>query len=344
MRTFLRGVLWVVAPLGGLAALFLGAALLVRPPGPDPVPGVRNADLHELPGSDQEPWSVVLLSDVQNGIAYLPEIFERTKAYAPKAIVVTGDFASRPQESHIRVPVWYLRRSPPPVPMFIAPGNHDISRERLNVPKGQGEKEFVQWYGAATFEFRVGRTWFLGLNNATGPIDGETLAALRSKLEAAKSRGERAVLCLHRDLISFAAQPNPNAETEHQALLSVIREHDVPYVFCGHLHREGYEARGKTRFVAVPASGNRPANDPEQKPIHFTVLRWTGTAYELGREEFYRRNSTELKGLFVYLALAHVRPFFERSPAAGGALLAGGLLAAVAGAIVLPRRRKAVAA
>lgn len=340
MTALLRGVLWFLAPLGALVALLLAATFLVRPPGPAPVAGVRNADLHELPGSDAEPWSIVLLSDVQNGAAYLPEIFERAKAHAPKAILVTGDFSSNYPEHYARIPVWFLRRSPPPVPMFIAPGNHDISRARKDVAAGEGGREFARWYGATSFEFRIGNTWFLGLDNSIGPVTGPALADLKSKLEAAKSRGERTILCLHRDLISFAVQPNPRAESEHHELLSLIRDYDVPYVFCGHLHAEAYEVRGKTRFVAVPASGNRPANDANQKPVHFLVLRGTGSSFHIVREEFYRRNSTELLGVFVYMSLAKVRPIFERSPAAGAALLAGCLLPAAALAGIVLRRRR----
>lgn len=344
MIALLRAVVWLMVPAGGLAALLVGAMLLVPQPGPEPVTGVRNADLHELPGSDREPWSVVILSDVQNGASYLPEIFERSRKYSPKAIVMTGDLASHPSEPYAGIPVWYLRRSSLPSPIFIVPGNHDISPARVGVPAGEGEEWFARAYGATTFEFRIGNTRFLGLNNAIGPVTGPALADLRSRLEAAKSRGERTILCLHRNILSFAEQPDPYAEPEHRALLDLIGEFEVPYVFCGHLHQEGYEERGSTRFVAVPASGSRPALDTEQKPIALTVLRWTGSSFQLGLEQFYRRNVNELKGVAVYMALAKIRPFFEDRPAATSALVAVAILTAAAGAAFLARFRRRTAA
>jgi 3',5'-cyclic AMP phosphodiesterase CpdA len=343
MSPVVRSLYAVLALIGAAVALFIGACFLVKPPGPEPVAGVRNAELHELPGADREPWSVVFLSDVQNGIAYLPEIFERSKAFSPKAIVITGDFAATYLQSHIRIPVWYLRRSPPPAPTFIAPGNHDIAPGKRQVPLGNGTKEFVQWYGATTFDFRIGATRFLGLNNSEGPLAPEAIVDLKKQLEDAKARNERSILCLHRDVITFASEVARPSDQENHELLELIRGYEIPYVFCGHLHEEAYEKRGKTEFVAAPASGNRPALEPGQKPVRFLVLHWDGAAFHLRREEFYRRNSTELSGVFVYLALAEVRPLFEKKPALGGAILGVALLLFAAGSVQLLRRPKGAA-
>ena len=117
MKSAPRIAAWTFMPLGWLGVVCFGAALLLRPPGFAPVAGVRNADLHELPGADAEPLSVVLLSDIQNGAGYLPELLRRAEAFHPRAILITGDLAADPPIAQI--PVWYLRRHPPSVPMFI---------------------------------------------------------------------------------------------------------------------------------------------------------------------------------------------------------------------------------
>ena len=335
MTTARRRVLIALTALSGLTAALLSSVLLIQPPGPGPVGSVRNADLHELPGSDEEPWSVVVIRDVQNGHAYLPELLRRAGACSPRAIVITGDLAPDPNPELSRIPVWWLRRLPAPAPMFIVPGNHDLC---ACTGRRIGEREFLQWYGSLTFDFRIGRTRFIGLDNSTSPIVGADLDSLRSKLEGAKARGERTLLWLHRNVVSFG-DPTLSLEANPE-LQEMIRDYDVPYVICGHLHRDAFEESEGTRYAAMPASGHRPANDADQKPIAFMELRWDGRSFELRREEFYRRNLTELKGVFVYLALAKIQPMFHRRPIFASALVGACIFVAVAGAGLLWRRRK----
>lgn len=330
-----RGLLAVVAVLCGATDLILATAFLIPPAGFEPVAGVRNADLHDLPGRDDEPWSVAVISDVQNGHAYLPELFRRLDNPRPQAIVVTGDLAPDPSPELAQLPVWYLRRRPPPAPMFVVPGNHDLAL----LPGGRlGEPEFLRWYGALTFEFRIGRTVFIGLDNSTSPIVGPAFEELRRRLDEAKDRGDRAILCLHRNIVQFE-EPDPISRLDDQ-VRQLVRNYDVPYVLCGHLHHDAYDEQGGTRYVAVPASGHRPANEPGQKPVAFMTLRWDGSRFELRREEFYRRNWTELKGVVLYLALAKIHPCLDRHPLVSGLLATVCLFVAVAPIGILRRSRR----
>jgi len=334
MRSALRATAWICMPLGWLGVVCFGAALLVRPPGAAAVAGVRNADLHELPGNDAEPWSVVLLSDIQNGAAYLPELLRRAESCHPRAILITGDLAADPPLAQI--PAWYLRRHPTSAPMFIVPGNHDIWRKPHRT---FGEREFCELYGKTTFEVTLGRTVLLGLDNSTGPVVGRDLEAVRARLETARARGERTLIFLHRNLLPFD-EPVSNAEELHRDLLDLIQEHEVPYVICGHLHRSLEDSRGSTKFVVLPASGNLGRSDPRRKPVAYGVLRWTGHSFELQMEEFPRQRWTELKGFLVYLVLAKLHPIFASffGPVIAGAAA----FAAVAGTGTLLKRRVAI--
>lgn len=330
-----RRALMGLAVLHALASVILVSVLLIPPAGLGPVEGVHNADVRELPGGDEEPWTIGVISDIQNGHAYLPELFHRLSSARPRAIIVTGDLAPDPSPELAQLPVWQLRRCPPPAPMFVVPGNHDIGSEAIR----PGEREFVTWYGALTFELRIGRTVFLGLDNSTSPIVGKALDAVRLRLEESKERGERTILCLHRNIIKFEEQDPLSRAGE--ALRELIRNYEIPYVLCGHLHHDGFDAQGKTRYVAVPASGHRPANEPGQKPIAYMLLHWNGSSFELRREEFYRRNVTELKGVVLYLALAKIHPLCARFPLASSAALGACVAVGVFCTGVLCRCRKA---
>jgi hypothetical protein len=69
-------------------------------------------------------------------------------------------------------------------------------------------------------------------------------------------------------------------------------------------------------------------------------LRWDGRSFEFRRQEFYRRNFTELKGVFVYLALAKIQPMFHRHPLLASTLVGACIFVAVTGAGLLRRSRK----
>ena len=196
----LRKSLALIGSLLGIGALFAAAALSIDAEGPDALPGVGNVSIHELQPANDDSWSVLILADVQGGFHYLPEIFARGAAWKPNAVIVLGDLSNDPDRERMQLPVRTLRRHPPPAPLFVVPGNHDIDGEK-------GRQDFLRWFGSTTFDLRIGRTRLLGANNADGPLAPAALAELGAKLAEAASRGQQTILCFHRDIVDWRASP-----------------------------------------------------------------------------------------------------------------------------------------
>ncbi len=322
MKRFARRVLAPAAgSLAGLWALWSVYALALGPDPLEPLPFVGNASIREIRVGPDEPWSVMLMADVQDGYHCIPELLRRGAALAPKAVIVLGDLSADHDEEHARLPARMFRRHPPSAPLFVAPGNHDIRGE-------SGRAPFLAWYGSTTFEVKIGRARFLGADNSGGPLSSAALDELEARLAAA--RGEDVILCIHRDIFDWPGKHNPGAEAENAALLELIRKHAVKMVLCGHHHYSHSEVRGPTRFVIAPTSGNR-SHDTGQNPVSFLMLRWTGREYVFDLGRTYRSNASELIGQIDHVALSHLRPPFERHPLAFGSLLVLTVLACAGG-------------
>jgi 3',5'-cyclic AMP phosphodiesterase CpdA len=301
----LRTLALVVALLAGAWSLFAASAIWVEPIHPSRLPQAGNAAVHRLaPGSDG-PWSIVLLSDVQDGFAYLPEILERANRLDPLATLVLGDLSRQQDWEHLQLPVMMLRESDIPGVLFAVPGNHDVRGEA-------GRKEFVETFGATTFSVLIGDVLVLGLDNADGTLSDDPLRNLRSHLDEAEAGGWRVVLCLHRDLIDWAAQEPVGAEAINSELLRLIMQHSVEMVLTGHSHLPHEEVREATRFVVLPSSGDR-SRDTSNSVVSFSRLEYRDGELTLQSFSFERVWTTELQGTCLHVLYSHLRPLFERS-------------------------------
>ncbi len=303
MTVVRRWIAPFLASLAGVWAVLGAAGMGVQPPGPEPVSACRNASARDLGLDDATPWTALLLSDVQNGFSYLPEVFRRAAAYKPAAIFVTGDFSGDHDDLHAQLPVWAIRRAPPPAPLFVLPGNHDIERAT-----GAGRDAFLRYYGSLGFDVTIGSTRFIGVPDCGLPLNAEDLSALEAQLKDAATHHQRVVLCLHHDVIDWEGKAHQRATPENVGLQKLIDEYAIAFVLCGHYHTPHDEIRGSTRYIVAPASGHRDQAARIQTPVSFLLLRWTGRALVVEREQFSRDNATDIRGVFVHLSLAHLQP------------------------------------
>lgn len=312
MRLLPRWPFALAGVLCGAALLYGLAALSVDPADPGPVPGASNAALHELPGDAAGEWRLLIVSDIQEGFPYLPRVFREGEALRPAAVIVLGDVAITHDEEHLDLPVRMMQRAPAPAPLFAVPGNHDI-RVR------EGTEAFVRRFGSDRFDFHIGKTRFLGLNNADGPPAGEALAELDARLTRSREAGECVVLCLHRNLLDLDGE-HAYVEVENRRLLETIERRRVSLVLCGHWHEFRDVTRGATRYVVAPPAGDRSLETGHDL-VSFLVMRGTDAGFSFDLGQFERRNVKELEGHFLRTALAHLQPFRRRHPAAAAALI-----------------------
>lgn len=287
----------------GVVVGLLPVALLAFLPGaesPGPLPSASNAvprDLVPRWRADGS-WAVAILSDIQAGFCYLPEVLERVQEEEPTAVLLLGDLATRPNWTHLQLPVRELRRACLEVPLFAIPGNHDVRGAENRV-------EFAACFGGTEFEVGLGSIRLVGLDNSGfEPVAEATLTRLERAFSRARERGQRIVLCTHRDLIDWEGKTRRGSEVEHARVLDLIAAWKVELVLCGHYHWTHDEVRGPTRFVVVPPTGDR-FRGSEMAPVSFTVLEEREGKLMLRQERLFRHGTTELGGALNHFLLAH---------------------------------------
>jgi predicted AAA+ superfamily ATPase len=104
------GALLSVAAAGWFLAA--GAAWLLRPPPLALLPHAANASIHELPAGEGEPWTILVLSDIQHGFGYLDTLFREGDRFGARAILMIGDVSSHGSR-HLRLPAREMLRQLP---------------------------------------------------------------------------------------------------------------------------------------------------------------------------------------------------------------------------------------
>ena len=291
----------------GLAAVGMGGWALRTESSPEYrlVERAANSTVHAIDVHGRDRWSVQILADIQDGFLYLPRVLAEGEALGVDAVVVAGDLARGDGGDHLSLLLRQLALHPPQVPLFAVPGNHDTVRP-------VDRQRFVRCFGATEFEFRIGHTWFVGLDSTRGFTKSDR-DRLQARIAHAERGGERVVVVRHHSpLPSPDPRENPYASEELTALL----EHpSVAFVLSGHAHHWSAAERRGVRFVVAPPSGDR-SHGQGQTAISYLVLRWTGTQFELEHRQFFRSNWLELEAALQHVILAHWIPslsgFFSR--------------------------------
>ncbi|MFH0962914.1 MAG: hypothetical protein V2A58_02760 [Planctomycetota bacterium] len=268
-----------------------------------------NATVHEFAASGNGEWAVVVLGEVAGGFPYLREVVARARRWSPAAFVLVGDAAIKGDARHLALATRELERCVADARVFAVPGSRE-SRSNL-----EGAQAFLDAFGARTFDFRIGGTRFLGVDNTTGTPEADALAMLEEKLAEADAVGDEVIVCAYRD-------PALTGHDGGHTLAAILREYRVEYVFTGEGGKSSLETRDGTTFVGAPPSGQRTV-ETDQTPISFLVLRHAEGKTHVALERFYRKNVTELEGAFLHLALAHVRPLARARPVPFVVVLAG---------------------
>jgi predicted phosphodiesterase len=272
---------------------------------PARIPMAANDRVREIPIRASQPWSVLVLADVQDGFPYLSEIFRRAASAHPLAVIILGDLARRADANHRLLIARELHRHPAPAPLFAVPGNHDCD-------DAADAADFAAHFGATEFDFRIGRTRFLGIDSACPRTPAEqqaSAARLRRQLRAAAARDEHVVLLRHHPLRQ-AGEPTPHRADADVPLQEIQRLASLPLVLTGHEHAHAQDRVGETTLVVAPSSGDLNSGE-SAKPVSYLLLRWTGERLALEVERFPRENWRDLRAQTIHLTRAHVSPLLD---------------------------------
>lgn len=258
-----------------------------------------NGTRGELPTAADGSWAVQILSDIQDGFSYLPRILSEGEALGARAVVIAGDLQRGDGGRHLALVLREVRRHGSRVPLFVVPGNHDTMTS-------SDRTAFESAFGSSEFEFRIGSTWFEGLDSTNPAGFAAMYERLRARIEQASRAGERVVVVRHHSpLHDVGGLPD-------DALLQVLRDPSVAFVIAGHAHTSRVDRIGTTRFVVVPPSGDR-SHGQGQTPVSFLMIRATPAGkLSLELHQFSRDNLLDAKATWLHAWLVHVLPVLGR--------------------------------
>ena len=191
-------------------------------------------------------FTFLVVGDVRRGTATFEKLLKLASGEAPAFVVIVGDFVASPRFADHRLFAAEIAEDAPPFPIFLVPGNHDVS------PHGPFRiGDFRQAYGPAQFHFSIGDHLFVFLNNVPpGRTTGSHIRFLDRALSQAPRTVRDTFVFMHVPPLARSGEPARGRATTDEPLLELIRKHHVRHVFAGHYH--GYwkrESEGTTYIV-----------------------------------------------------------------------------------------------
>jgi 3',5'-cyclic-AMP phosphodiesterase len=178
-------------------------------------------------GEPVGPWRFALLSDVQEAINRVQDIYARMNADPAISFVVSaGDLTEQGTVAELERFQHELARLR--VPFFSTLGNHELGTER-GAP-------FQRYFGRANFSFAYGGMQFTFLDSASATIDPLVYDWLEGWLAQGRSRTHAALM--HIPPIDPIGVRNGSFASRNEAskLLAQLAEGGVDLTLYGHIH------------------------------------------------------------------------------------------------------------
>lgn len=228
-----------------------------------------------MPGSGQEPFYFVMLTDPQFGLyASNENSIQETASYEfavatvnrlkPGFVVVLGDLVHKTgDEEQIRE---YLRISgkiDPSIPLYHVAGNHDVERQ----PTPASLAAYRKSIGSDVYSFQEGPVYGIVLNSSVMFGSKSVIAEYekqKSWLEqelkkAGESGASHTIIFQHHPyfLESALEADGPWAmPLEYRMpMLELLNQYGVQYVFSGHTHKNNVAKDGNLQVVTIAPVG-----------------------------------------------------------------------------------------
>jgi len=286
----------------------MAAAAGARPISPmGPRPGALPADLVFVVAGDNRPTG-------RN--APLPRvtrtIFSEIGLIRPDFVLWTGDIVYGYGDSPAELAAEYERFASlvtaADVPVFDAPGNHEIHHREEPCEDRAAERAFTRRFGSLYGSFDAGGAHFIALDTAQvcseDKLDAAQRAWLESDLEA--HRNARAIFVFSHTEFFSSPTIDPDAANGHPAiqdrdgLVALFRKYPVRAVFSGHEHVYSRETHDGIDFFVAGGAGAPLYASPDRGGFsHYVVVRLTGTNIQYDVVEpghLYVENGPDLAG------------------------------------------------
>jgi len=217
------------------------------------------------------PWFFIQLTDPQfgmfeNNLGFEKETILYEKAVAkinilkPDFVVITGDFVNDPKSvSQIKEFKRITAKINPKIPVYYAPGNHDIGQ----TPDKAGIKRYKNNYGKDKFSFNHKGSSFIGFNTSLikaklAKPEQNQFNWLTEKLKESRKTQHIILFCHYPFFNKTVDEPTAysNIDLEYrEKYLGLFNNNKVEAVFSGHYHNNSLSTYGNMQLVTTSALG-----------------------------------------------------------------------------------------
>ena len=182
----------------------------------------------------------------------------------PAFVVLTGDLVNRARNTEqIAEFKRIAARMDRSIPLYLVPGNHDISDH----PEPMHLEAWRKNFGPDHWAFRKADTVFIGFNSALvhsvkAPPDEveKQYAWLKSELEKAKREGAKRVMVFqhHSWFLSSFGEDDQYVNipaTQRRKYFELFRAYGVTHIFAGHMHKNFLASTDGIEMVTTGAIG-----------------------------------------------------------------------------------------
>lgn len=257
-----------LAAEGALVAHFFATAPTERPNPRGELSPPSSADV-----------TLVALSDVHGRPGVLEDAFEDARAKDAAAILLGGDLADRNGEFEYR---WggTLLALGPPIPTYLAIGNHEGFDRRANLSRERYEK----FFGPPVSWFATRGVLVVSIDTADEHSFPEEQARTVEAILAQERPRARAAIILTHVMPRFEAPSIDKRgfvkhlhEPDSARLRALCDRHRVGLVLGGHFHGYATETRGGTLYVMSGGGGG--ALDGPTERYHFLRVTLRGNVF-----------------------------------------------------------------
>jgi len=205
-----------------------------------------------------------VFGDIQMGVLQFPRTLRALDEKGGASFIVqTGDASTLADPWHYNLLMNELATSGLKVPMFVIPGNHDVS--------GDDEGLFEQYFGPKRFWFRYGNALFVLLDNAMERLDEADYDWLENVLESRREENRHVFLFMHCEPIYCDGDKGRPLKNGYGRLSEIADRHEIDYIFTGNFHGYHREERNGTAFVVNGRGGDFDHN-AMLVPCYFTIV------------------------------------------------------------------------
>ncbi|MCG2768096.1 MAG: metallophosphoesterase [Anaerolineae bacterium] len=239
-----------------------------KPPSTTPLPTatatrVAQGQATPIAISDETSFTFAVCGDNRQGDAIYRKILDMVVHDGCAFLVNTGDLVSRGYAYQFKDFQELMKDFP--LPFFPAPGNHDSPNGLLT--------EYLQYSGAPDkhYSFDYGKVHFAVANTTLGEMSPSELEWLDGDLSATEKPVR--IVCLHYPPFDPAGTTHV-MRSGNEEFMDLMTEHDVKYVFSGHIHSYDHEERDGVTYIITGGAG-APLYPEENREAYYHYVRVT---------------------------------------------------------------------